>query len=299
MLMLAVAFAVSAAPGAAAEQAVSAGQKLYASASYEEALATFSRIPESELSAADREAVREYRMFCLVALGRAAEAESAAASLVAQDPLLHLEAGGAPPRIAAMFEDVRKRMLPGIMQNELLDARSAVDKKDFGAAEARLSIVKRILDEEDASDEAFAGIRERADQIADLVRVSAQPASEVPAGRAVPAARSDAGVLREAGTRRTYSAADKDVLPPVPLRRSIPAAPDQLSALSAGASRPPTLDLVIDERGRIEKAELRESINPQLDRIVLNAVRGWAYRPATKDGVPVRYEQTLTIAVKP
>jgi TonB family protein len=302
MLVLALALAVSGAPGVTAQDAVSAGQKLYASASYEEALAAFSRIQESELGAADLQALGEYRMFCLVALGRTAEAESAAASLVSTDPLLHLDARAVSPRIAAMFEEVRKRMLPGIMQDGLRDARSALDRKDFRAAETQLTTLKLILGEREVSDQSLAGLRGLVEEFVDLVRSSlsarsGEPASELAGPRAVPTAGPDAGTIPEAGTRRTYSAADRGVVPPVPLHGSVIAAPAQLSALSAGAT--PTLDIVIDERGRVEKAELRETINPQLDGIVLNAVRRWAYRPATKDGVPVKYHQTLTITIKP
>src|SRR6266849_2319149 len=105
---------VLAAAGAAhgAQGTLRAAKDLYASAAYEEALSTLDRLRESDASVLTRE-VDEYRAFCLYALGRTAEADRVAESLIRRDPLIQLNKSEVSPRIAAMFTSVRKRLLPG------------------------------------------------------------------------------------------------------------------------------------------------------------------------------------------
>jgi TonB family protein len=55
------------------------------------------------------------------------------------------------------------------------------------------------------------------------------------------------------------------------------------------------LDLVIDESGRVVDATVRQSMNSAIDALVVRAARNWKYRPAMKDGEPVRYAKTLLL----
>ena len=55
------------------------------------------------------------------------------------------------------------------------------------------------------------------------------------------------------------------------------------------------LDIVIDETGRVVDATIRRSVNVGFDNVVLRSARRWKYRPAMKDGVPVRYLKTLAL----
>ena len=52
------------------------------------------------------------------------------------------------------------------------------------------------------------------------------------------------------------------------------------------------LDIVIDETGRVVDATMRQSVNSAFDAPSLRSARRWKYRPATKDGAPVRYLKT-------
>ena len=56
-----------------------------------------------------------------------------------------------------------------------------------------------------------------------------------------------------------------------------------------------TLDIVIDERGGVADVVVRQSVNAAYDTLVTAAARTWKYRPATKDGVPVRFVKTVVL----
>ena len=56
------------------------------------------------------------------------------------------------------------------------------------------------------------------------------------------------------------------------------------------------IDIVIDETGRVVDATVRQSMNVGFDGDDRPGVRAsWKYRPAMKDGVPVRYVKTLIL----
>ena len=43
------------------------------------------------------------------------------------------------------------------------------------------------------------------------------------------------------------------------------------------------------------EATIRQSMHPMFDTLLVDAARRWKYRPAMKDGVPVRFTKTLTL----
>src|SRR5687767_10745126 len=66
---------------------VAAARDLYASARYDEALAVLNGLLGGDrLSSAELKTIEQYRSLCLLALGRADEAEAAIASVVTADP---------------------------------------------------------------------------------------------------------------------------------------------------------------------------------------------------------------------
>jgi hypothetical protein len=40
---------------------------------------------------------------------------------------------------------------------------------------------------------------------------------------------------------------------------------------------------------------MRQSLNSTLDRMVVKTARSWKYRPAMKDGTPVKYLKTMVV----
>src|SRR6187551_3815621 len=95
--------------GSTPQGPLNTAKDLYASARYDEALSMLNglRIGES----VDRRTVEQYRSLCLLALGRASEAESAIANVVKEDPT-YRPGESESPRVRAMFTEVRKRLLP-------------------------------------------------------------------------------------------------------------------------------------------------------------------------------------------
>jgi len=77
---------VAARAGLRAQDTISVARDLYASAAYEEALSTLSRMDGATAAPDVARQVDEYRAFCLYALGRTREAESIAESMVRKHP---------------------------------------------------------------------------------------------------------------------------------------------------------------------------------------------------------------------
>ena len=88
-----------------------AGIALYAAASYDEALTAFDAARQIDLALDDRVALDQHRMLCLLALGRTAAADEAAASLLETKPDFVLTASteDAQEGIRAFFEKRRPR----------------------------------------------------------------------------------------------------------------------------------------------------------------------------------------------
>src|SRR5205814_8615617 len=95
--------------------------------------------------------IAQYRAFCLLALGRSADAEHAIEAVVVAQPSYHPSDQDASPRLRAAFSEVRRRMLPGIVQDRYTAAKSAFDRKDFEAAAGAFRMVVDLLSDPDVS----------------------------------------------------------------------------------------------------------------------------------------------------
>jgi TonB family protein len=60
-----------------------------------------------------------------------------------------------------------------------------------------------------------------------------------------------------------------------------------------------TMDLIINENGSVDSATIVTSLNPQYDRMAVNAARNWQYKPAMLNGVAVKYRKRLQLTVVP
>src|SRR5438128_1520692 len=84
---LAVIF-VTVAPVRATEDTFVAARGLYAAAEYDQALAMLSGLRPSTTD--EMRSIQQYRAFCLLALGRTADAEQSIESIIAAEPSYHL-----------------------------------------------------------------------------------------------------------------------------------------------------------------------------------------------------------------
>ena len=115
--------------GIGAQDSLSAAKDLYASAAYEDALSTLNRMDRAAARLEIARQIDMYRAFCLFALGRTGEATSIAESMVRKDPLMRLDAADTSPRLEKMFTDVRRRLLPSLIRERFLTAKSAIEQK--------------------------------------------------------------------------------------------------------------------------------------------------------------------------
>src|SRR6476646_9176166 len=119
-----------------AQDSLSAARELYASAAYEDALAVPSRLKAAGMRRDDGRTADQYRALCLLALGKTAEASQAIEAVVAGQPLYRPSDGDVSPRVRAAFSDVRRRVLPGLVQQRYAQYKVAFDRKDYQTASA-------------------------------------------------------------------------------------------------------------------------------------------------------------------
>ncbi len=288
LLLLGVA---SAARAQSAPDAVGAVKALYASAAYEDALAAIDRLRTTSAPPETRN-LDQYRAFCLLALGREAEATSAMEELVKADPFFLPAEGEASPRVRAMFSTVRKRLLPAMLQEKYAMAKATFDRKEFAAAEEQFGRVQKLADDPDMDQKApgVADLRTLTAGFIDLAHASVPPPPP-------PVVQPDPVPAKPAVPKKTiFDASDKQVTPPVVVRQDLPAMPNR-PGLANMPVRAGVLEVVIDEAGRVAQAVMRQSVNPVYDPLVLAAVAQWKYQPATADGAPVQYRKMIRIEV--
>ena len=230
--------------------------------------------------------------------------------VIRKDPFAVPDARDASPRINEMFGQVRKRLLPDMIREEYKSARVMLDKGQIPAAVPSLNKVKRMLDQAKSLgvmdqtlndlDVLVGGFIDLAKSKADLASAEAAAKTAPPAAAAVvppPAAAAAASPTRADGGPkgpRIYSVADKDVVAPVVVRQSTPTIPYSVARTMVGQSG--VLEIVINEKGDIEGALMREPVNNVFDAAVLMAAKTWKYRPAMKEGQPVKYMKRVGVS---
>ena len=124
-----------------------AARELYASAAYEDALAMLNTLapdrPVEEVRASD-----QYRALCLLALGRVAEADGVIAAVISGDPT-YRPASDASPRVRAAFTEVRRKVMPAIVQQWYMHAKAQFDRKEFAAAASLFTQILQVLSDPD------------------------------------------------------------------------------------------------------------------------------------------------------
>jgi TonB family protein len=276
-----------------AQDALSVARDLYASAAYAEALAELARVESTAPEPATKRDADAYRTFCLVALGRDTEAQALAESLVRSDPALSIDQfPDASPRIAAMFASVRRRVLPELVKDEFRAAR-ALAAAGAPEAESRLRHVRQLLDatqQAGAWDETLSDVQLIVDGFLELAHTAEQrnAAAEATAPAAPPELPSPLPAVVSSST-------DAGIVAPIAIFQPGPIIPPALLMLVRQLHRTSTIDVLINERGTVEDVTVKQSVTPAYDALIVAAARRWRYKPALKNGVPIKFVSSVVI----
>lgn len=332
-LASAIVAALLAAPGRADAQDIASARQLYASAEYKGALTMLDTLLKGSPAPPDRLSIDLYRTLCLVALGNTSEANAAVESMVRRDPLYHPNAEEVPPRLGAMFSEARKKLLPSIIQQRYLDAKAAFDRSDYRTATEGFTQVLLTLADPDiavaAKQPPLSDLRVLASGFNDLtiralapppaakplavppaaapippvgMKAAAPTAAAAPPPRSSSSAAGNAGAATGPATARPaaakaatiYTSDDPGIAEPVTVRQTMPGYPGRLNSPKNGI-----LEVIINETGSVESASMLQPVDPAYDRLVLIAARTWAYQPARRDGVPVKFRKRIQLAISP
>jgi TonB family protein len=286
---------VSAAALAAQANDLAAARELYASAAYEDALTMLNRLRTAEHPAADSRVIEQYRAFCLLALGRTADAEQAIEAVVAADPSYHPAESDVSPRIRTAFADVRRRMLPVIVQQKYAKAKEAFDRKEWSTAASGFSQVLVTLADPDLSADAarppLSDVRTLAVGFEELSAKAAAPPPPPPA----PVVQAPAPAApAPPPPNRVYTVEDRTVVPPSVISQTLPSFRGVTPVERVGR-----IEVLIDENGMVETAVMTTSVSTLYDKSALAAARTWRYTPATVNGTPVKFRKVVQITVRP
>ena len=272
-----------------AEGTLAAARELYASAAYDDALEMLNGLMPAAKAPDERQSIDLYRTLCLVALGRNSDADRAIEAMIMRDPLYRASIDDLSPRLRAAFGDVRKRLLPAIIQKQYADSKAAFEKKDFEIAAAGFDGVLKGIADPDISALAtvppLSDLRTLATGFKDLSAKSILPPAPPPTAPVAPV---------RAPLKAMYSADDAGVVGPLAIQQKVPRYPSAVMKQTSGM-----VELVIDETGAVQSEMMRIPINPAFDQQVLAAASKWRYQPATMNGVPVKFLKRLSITVSP
>jgi len=265
-----------------AQESLERAKALYGSAAYDDALGVLVRLRTADGPRAD---VEQYRILCLIALGRVAEADEAVRAIVKAFPSFVPEAGEMPPRVVELFAKTRRELLPDIARTAYLEAKAALEKKDRAAALAGFEALVRLIDSAGAdATGSLPELKILAAGFLDLARALPAP---------VPVAETKAAATESAKPVRA-----PEIVPPIAVRQTMPQwVPSD--AMSRQGSFSGVVRVAINAAGRVDSAAIEKSVHPAYDRLLLQAARSWEYRPATSDGVAVPSEQLVQVQLKP
>ncbi len=265
---------------ALAQESFQTVKSLYASAAYEDALAALTRLQGGDANDVNPE-VEQFRVFCLIALGRTTEAEKAIQSVVTANPMYVPDAADVPPRILEFFVTTRRRLLPDIAKRLYADAKAALDRKEREQAIAGFGSLVRLLDGADSSSlGALTELRLLAEGFLDLSRAIPEPPKPVVQPAPAPVA------------------APPELTPPVATKQVMPQwVPSDI--VSRQTEFTGSIRVSISAAGKVAAAQIVTPVHPLYDRLLLQAARSWEFQPARRDGVAIPSEQLVQIQLKP
>jgi hypothetical protein len=287
------------APLPAAANTLAAARDLYAAAAYDEALTILNTLSEGTHGPDEERAIQQYRAFCLLALGRTADAEQAIAAVVAVQPRYQPGEAEVSPRVRTTFAEVRRRVLPTVIQQQYAIAKSSYDRKNWSEAAERFNYVLEVMNDPEvrsvAAQPPLSDLRVLATGFRDLAVTAATPPPAPPKPEPPPPAPAPEPVAPAVPMApRIYNVGDRGIVPPVTVRQVLPPFP---STAAVPKQAQGVIEVVIDETGAVEQALIRVPLNAAYDRQALIAAKAWLYQPATLNGKPVKFRKAVQINV--
>ena len=138
--------------------------------------------------------------------------------------------------------------------------------------------------------------RERQAMLDRLAQPTAIPGTEPAAAAAAPGTPKPAGAEATGGEADLPVEAGGGVVSPVLIESSgvKPVYPEE--ALRAGLEGLVVLEAIVDERGRVgHDVKVVRSLGHGFDEAAIAAVRQWRFRPATRDGKPIKVRRIFPI----
>ena len=212
-------------------------------------------------------------------------------------PLYRMDNADVSPKLATMFQDVRKRMLPGAARELYTKGKTSFDQKRYADASRQFKQLLQIIGDVDAADQsaALSDLKQLGDGFLRLSEAELSDAAKAAALRPAPPVETAASVPP---APRVYSASDVDVTPPMAIEKPVPRWVPPNRDLRQTTFRG-TLELLIDERGVVESLTMRKSISKLYDPHLMAAAKKWHFTPAKKDGKPVKYMKLLEFVLSP
>jgi TonB family protein len=300
---------LAAATALAGQDTLARAKELYVLAAYDEALLVLGRLHETA-SPPESTEIAGYQVFCLIALGRTDAAQQAIAALVKADPLYRPSPATTSPRTRAIFEEVRQGLLPAIVHDTYDKAKGAFDRNEPQVALAEFDRVLALIDEPGVAGQPnMADLRRLATGFRDLSKTAAAAAAAPPASASGASSNAPAPAITAspppaapaAPTTEeppTFTSGDAGVVPPMTISRPTPVWVPR-NDLERRREFRGVLDILVDERGDVISVAVGKSVHPAYDAKLAEMARTWRFRPATKDGVPVRYQTTIEIRLNP
>ena len=269
---------------------------LYQDARYGEALAVLDGLDggAAASTAAAAERVTEYRALCLLALDRGDEARAAIEKLFEKRPDYRASSREFPPRFLSVIQQTRTVMLPTLVRAEYRQGKASYDEKAYPEAEVHFRKALLLLDDRElppAARDSLTDLRDLANGFLALIEKSraesAPPLPPLAAGLSPDVIRGNS----------VYESGDTRVRPPVIVRQQLPewrSVGAENEFLRRARARG-VIEVLIDEKGQVVEARLRSPVHPLYDSRLLAAARHWQYRPATRDGAPVRFRKVIEV----
>jgi TonB family protein len=274
-----------------AQDPLTRAKDFYAAAAYEDALLALGQVP-SKGQAAEIEA---YRIYCLLALGRNQEATTAIESMVRVDPLFHPTEADASPRVRAFFEKVRRPLLPDAVRQLYAKGKEAFYRKDMPTASLAFDRVVFLLEDMDVSEnQELADLRTLAGGFRELSKAPPPLPPPVPVVSAQPSTIAAKVPAAPSNAMRIYGPDDQDVTRPVIVARVVPRW-RPINATEERLQLEGTIEVLVSERGTALSVSITRSVHPRYDPLLLQAAKDWTFRPAMRNGVPVKYRYPFDI----